>query len=125
VATWSATSQLTVRQIAEAARSGAPKGFPAINRKLIGNFSWGDIPSSDGGKFDAFDGAPAWSARVEYRINAGYHESVAACDISVFDRGAHREITIDGRHSFANKQQVKRLLKGIVGALEQADPAIR
>ncbi len=122
MSTWSATTHLPTQAIAQASRDGAPNGFNGVSRKL-GRFAWGGVASQDGGVFDTFGAASAWSAQVEYRPPVG--DGLGACAIQVIDHGSHREVTIDCTHSSGQKGLAKKLLKGVVGALQAADPAIR
>ena len=120
--TWTGTTELPTATIAQLARDGAPQGFNAISRRA-GTISWRSVPSQDGGVFDTFDAAVAWSARVEYK--PGFGEDKGVCDIQVIDHGAHREIEIGGAHSLRQRAMTKKLLSGILGAFKEADPSLR
>jgi len=106
--------QRTTAQIAQVARDSAESKFNVFERKA-GKFAWRPIPGDDGGMFESLETAPAWSARVEYRLRVG--DGVSCCDIQITDHGSHREVEMATANSLGQKKNAKKLLEGIREAL--------
>lgn len=116
VRSWKGATRKDVRSIVVAMRqqSGGWIPFRFTSRPGSSATAWETIPLDCEEVFASLVAAPDWTGRFSVTPSNG--RGGAHCDIEIFDRGSHREVTIRPAYVIGAGAHAKAIMDGMIAA---------